>query len=218
VAVFLISNGANVNARAQAELTPLAYAAIGGHKDIVNLLIDRGANLKTDYTGVECAVMGRQNEILKIILSAGTDSKLLGDTGNLHLAGMMNNLEAARLLIRHGVDIDAKWLNQTALYHSVTDGRVEFCKFLIAEGADINAKAPGDWTPLHAACAYNLKDKVELFLSAGADVNARNIDGKTPMELASERGHTGIVELLRKHGAKDDLSRVPTNANPIKSL
>ena len=44
---------------------------------------------------------------------------------------------------------------------------------------------------------------VELLIAKGADVNARDGDGRTPLSYAQDKGHTKIVELLRKHGAKE---------------
>jgi len=41
------------------------------------------------------------------------------------------------------------------------------------------------------------------YLSKGADVNAKNNDGQTPLWYAKDSGYTHIVELLRKHGAKE---------------
>ena len=37
----------------------------------------------------------------------------------------------------------------------------------------------------------------------GADVNTKGKNGETPMSVAKEKGHEQVVELLRKHGAKE---------------
>ena|GEM_PF-6189804 len=44
---------------------------------------------------------------------------------------------------------------------------------------------------------------VEEALSKGADVNVVGILGKTALETARKRGHTHIVEFLKKNGAID---------------
>jgi 26S proteasome non-ATPase regulatory subunit 10 len=44
---------------------------------------------------------------------------------------------------------------------------------------------------------------VELLITKGADVDAKANEGKTSLLLAMEKGHTEIVELLCKHGAKE---------------
>lgn len=67
----------------------------------------------------------------------------------------------------------------------------------------MNAKDKWVWTPLHYACWKNRGDTVELLLAKGADLNAREEKGKTLLSVAREEGHTEIVELLRKHGAKE---------------
>ena len=43
----------------------------------------------------------------------------------------------------------------------------------------------------------------ELVLEAGVDVNLKDNKGKIPLQLAREKGHTEIVELLRKHEAEE---------------
>ena len=43
----------------------------------------------------------------------------------------------------------------------------------------------------------------EWLINEGADVNTKGKKGRTPMDCAQDSGHTEIVELLRKHGAKE---------------
>ena len=47
------------------------------------------------------------------------------------------------------------------------------------------------------------KELTELVLEAGVDVNLKDNKGKIPLQLAREKGHTEIVELLRKHEAEE---------------
>ncbi|MFZ3091694.1 MAG: ankyrin repeat domain-containing protein [Nitrospirota bacterium] len=44
---------------------------------------------------------------------------------------------------------------------------------------------------------------VNALLNKGADVNAKDKYGWTALMLASKKGHTGIVQLLKKAGAKE---------------
>ena len=44
---------------------------------------------------------------------------------------------------------------------------------------------------------------VQALLAKGAKVNEKNKDGKTALRIAEENGHTEIVELLKKAGAKE---------------
>ena len=47
------------------------------------------------------------------------------------------------------------------------------------------------------------KEVAELLLAHGADTNAKTREGETPSSLAKRKRHTQIVELLKKHGAKE---------------
>ena len=43
-----------------------------------------------------------------------------------------------------------------------------------------------------------------MLVANGADVNAKSKSGKTPIELAKGTGNKEIIELLQKHGLKND--------------
>ncbi|UCE49735.1 MAG: hypothetical protein JSW47_06215 [Phycisphaerales bacterium] len=47
------------------------------------------------------------------------------------------------------------------------------------------------------------KKIVELLIGNGADVNAKNNEDQTPLQLEEDKGHTKIITLPRKHGAKE---------------
>jgi uncharacterized protein len=44
---------------------------------------------------------------------------------------------------------------------------------------------------------------VRLLLDKGADVHVKDIDGRTVMMIAGKEGHSEVVQLLRRAGAKD---------------
>jgi ankyrin repeat protein len=50
---------------------------------------------------------------------------------------------------------------------------------------------------------HNYRDMAEFLITKGADVNAETNRGTTPLQTAKREGHTEIVELLRKHGARE---------------
>ncbi len=180
-----IANGANVNAkgyRSYGSLVkpPLHYAAQYGHKEIVQLLISKGANVK-----------------------AKTDD---GRTP-LHSAAAKEHKDIAELLIEKGADVNAKSNKGKTPLHWATgtgwQGGDEITELLISKGADVNAKDyKYNWTPLHNAAREGRKETIRILISNGADINTQTIGGDTPLDSPMRNNNQKIVDLLRKYGGK----------------
>ena len=74
-------------------------------------------------------------------------------------------------------------------------------KILLADKADIAAKAKDDGTPLHWAASHGQADVARLLLDHHADIEARNNNGQTPLHVAVWKGHTEVVKTLLAHKA-----------------
>ena len=76
----------------------------------------------------------------------------------------------------------------------------EFSQWLIAHGANVNARGPGGWTAAHFAAQRNTGPKtLQLLVDNRADLNARDDDGLTPLDIAKENGKSRLVEwILRR--------------------
>ncbi|WP_447933180.1 ankyrin repeat domain-containing protein [Wolbachia endosymbiont of Dactylopius coccus] len=79
---------------------------------------------------------------------------------------------------------------------------VSIVRYLIVEGASVNAKVESGVTPLHIAVENSHKDVVEILLKKGAEVNAEADRGFTPLHIAVENSHKDVVEILLKKGAE----------------
>ena len=75
-------------------------------------------------------------------------------------------------------------------------------RWLIANGANVNAKNKYDWTPLHYAAYTNATETAALLLKNGADVNAKDKDGVTPLDVANRVGRSEMQSLLKRHGGR----------------
>ena len=105
MAKLLIDKGANVNARDDTATTPLHNAAIGGHNEIVELLIAKGADVNSKGLGgvntpLHNAIMKRHKEIVELLIANGADVNALNEYGDIAL-GVARN-EYADLLRNHG--------------------------------------------------------------------------------------------------------------------
>ena len=74
--------------------------------------------------------------------------------------------------------------------------------FLIAHGANVDAKDNTGRTPLHMHCARGRIYAVACLVYHKADPNCKTIDtGLTPIEVAAQHGHEEIQRILTAYGA-----------------
>ena len=188
--LFLLTRGADINARVESEAgngaTALMYAAQYMGPKTVCFLLDHGANINMN------------SSYGPALLWAIEDSKF----------------DSARLLVRHGADVNLAYgEGTTALIKTAMMGNDDFARELLQRGADVNAADKEGQTALHIAAGDN-DSMVELLLDWGANVNARDKDGHTPLYYALKNNHTDqvfgnqnedygeVIAILRKAGAK----------------
>jgi ankyrin repeat protein len=204
---------ANFRGRVESEYapdgwTPLMSAAQNGHKDVVELLIAKGADAnakdKDGWTPLMSAAQNGHKDVVELLIAQGADVNAKDKDGwtPLLLAADTGHTNVVELLIAQGADVNAKHKDGwTPLLLAADTGHTNVVELLIAKGADVNAKHKDGWTPLHLAAQNGHKDVVELLIAKGADVNAKHNDGWTPLHLAAQNGHKDVVELLIAKGA-----------------
>jgi len=156
----------------------------------------------------EAAAIGDLTRV-KLLLQEGTDVNLRErDMATpLHRAVLRGNKEIVAFLLTKGADIEVRdsWPGGTPLYYAAEKGHEEIMKILIAKGADVNLRVdyPSGDTPLHAATRAGYQEIAELLIAADADINTKDNNKHTPLWHAKSKGNKEIIELLRKHGAKE---------------
>jgi ankyrin repeat protein len=123
-------------------------------------------------------------------------------------AAFICDVDRVRDLLRRGANPDApNEEGRPPLVSAVLGGSLPLLELLLGAGADVNARDPHGWTPLHFAAQEVLPGLAERLIAGGAEINAQDEEGNTPLARAVffARGRRGIIDLLRRHGAKDDL-------------
>jgi ankyrin repeat protein len=137
-------------------LTPLGLAAAYGHRNVVELLLNQGANISA--------------------------ADVMGQTP-LHLAAEYGSADVAALLLEHGAGVDVRdKLGSTPLQWAAVEGHKNVASLLIKRGAIVNAQNLGGRTALHLAATEGHKEVVALLLAHGPDVRIRSSNGQTPLQ------------------------------------
>jgi ankyrin repeat protein len=136
-------------------------------------------------------------------------------TTPLMLAAAYGSLDALKLLLDGGADVNAKnAFDATALMWCAND--MDKVRLLVAKGADVNARSRQGRTPLFLSATYQGgSETVKLLLEKGASVTARDVNQQTPLVAAAAANDTASVRLLlghESHPSPMDLSRALANA------
>lgn len=95
------------------------------------------------------------------------------------------------------------------LWMSAFYGRLDDVKTALQQGAPVNFKGKGGFTPLVVAATMGHLDVVQYLAEHGADINKRdNIRHKNALLAASFRSNDDVVAYLLAHGAEVDAQGV----------
>ena len=150
----LVVQGADVNAKAVRDETPLMLAALAGQGEIVNYLLQRGADIgarnASGMTTLHAAAYGGHADIVSLLVAKGAE---VNDSANhfgispLHLASEENHPGAVKELLRHGADVAAVEINgYSSISHAGYREFWEVVEILLAGGAACQpVEIVGDW-------------------------------------------------------------------------
>ena len=178
VAEILRDHGAQMNATARYrgidDATPLFSACwTSGNLALVRWLLDHGAR--------------------------ATDRDLWAALGHFQRHGKGAN-DVAEALLAWGLRIDGSVPgDRTPLQGSAHMGGHQTVVWLIAHGADVNARGPGGRTAAHLAAERNTGAKtLALLVESGADLAARDDDGHSPLDIAKLNGKVRLAEWIKR--------------------
>ena len=175
----LIAHGANVNAREREhQQTSLMWAAAQRHPEVVQLLIEAGADVRARSLTYAQTVVGEQTQ------RAGREelnyTVLRGGATPLLFATRVGDVESAQLLLKAGADANESQPDGvSALVLAAHSGNGPVAAVLLEHGADPNASG-GGYAALHAAILRSDVNLVQALLARGAKPDVRIAKG-TPM-------------------------------------
>jgi ankyrin repeat protein len=126
---------------------PLLVVAEKGHKQIVKLLLDKGANVnaQSGYYGntLQAASKGGHEAVVQLLLDKGAEVNAQGGvySNALQAASKGGHEAVAQLLLNKGADVDAQGgVYGNAFFAAVIGGHKAVLKILLNQGANVNAQ------------------------------------------------------------------------------
>ena len=229
---LLLLYGADPNNKSREGKTPLFEAIQSAARaDIVKTLLEHGANVNLPGPKHVLWPATYQPACLQVLLDHKADYKKC--PGIMELATSLNNVDSVRMLLKAGVNPNAKKDGvYTPLCTSIRDNRPDIFELLLGNGADPNVMASeypafkclthnrlqflpalvAAGADLHTpkgivetAVASKNMDGLIWLLDQGLDPNERNPKGCSPLTTAIRDGQMSMVQLLLKRGADPNM-------------
>jgi ankyrin repeat protein len=203
----LLAAGADPNIMSEDRETPLTLATAAKERNIVALLIEKGANVNVksgprDQTPLHIAASKGSVDIARLLLEHECDVNAVDRTGftPVNQAAYDGNLSMVKLLIHeYHADPTGRGCDGTDILHlAVLSGNSELVQHLLHLGCKPSISGVYQYTVLHAAVGSAHVDMLKLLLQKFPDLDLRaiNTHGETPLHFAADVGSLEVVKYL----------------------
>ncbi|KAF0296749.1 Ankyrin repeat domain-containing protein 7 [Amphibalanus amphitrite] len=196
---------AGVQARDREGRSLLHLAAARGHREMVELLLERRLPVDAEdgdgNTPLLKAAEADSAASVRLLLERGASASHCNhhQQNGLHVSSRRGAEPVLQALLQHGANVDQVDKDgHTPLHLSVLHAHPELAAALLLHGA---ALAPADRdgrTALHLAAGRGLSELVAQLLEGGAEAELRDDEGLTAGELAVREGFPHIQSQIRR--------------------
>lgn len=227
---------------------PLARAAFRNDKQVVELLLERGAELNKTFdnsaTAIQMSAMHADAEVLELLIGRGADINLVPSAQDLYDTisdkdGLKDGpVSALQTAIWHGhehlaqklLDLGAETsvtvedpVFQSALQVAAYRGHLSIMKMLLKKGVDVNEKGGYLGTALQAAASQDHEPAIRLLLEAGADATEHGCGWYCTPLLAISGGslipkQVRVMDLLFDYGLDVNMRLKPEHTGLVYLL
>lgn len=189
---------------------PLIYALAAGLPISVKSLLDKGADIDTQWffgeTSLQLATDSRLEMIVKLLLGNGADVNAGGGVREtaLQRAAETEDETIVRLLIDNGADVKTQSGSHTSTLGCAASSHNEtIMRMLLEPGADVNVQPKEPSFPTFYFAAMDGSEEIlRLLLKHEANVNGDEKGFSShALEIAVMTGREAIAQLLLDHGA-----------------
>ncbi|MBL8280057.1 MAG: ankyrin repeat domain-containing protein [Pelomonas sp.] len=177
-------------------------AELNDGRTVLSLLLKGVDPNQADSRGRKALFVAAKEESLRALdsllaspLTRLDEPNAQGETP-LMIAAIRGSLPAVQALVKRGAAINrAGW---TPLHYACSGPDNGVAAFLIANGAELNARSENGTTPLMMAARYGNSDLVPLLIKAGAEPRAANEQELTAADFADRGGRDVMAKQLRR--------------------
>ena len=228
---YALRSGGDLNRGSAGYGAPLHAACLGGKADVIQLLLDKGAEINTPYEDMgtplltlfhsafdkdDIEALARIEAIARTLIDKGADVNRLGGKWGYPIsrAAFCQPPRFVKFLLDQGAKVDVKDAAGRCPVLIAACNGIDNLQAILAAGGDINARDGLQRTALHWAAFGGRPQALELVLSSlpSAAVNTPDIDGWTPLcwaayavrgwaHVGESASQTRIVQTLLEHGA-----------------
>ena len=158
---------------------------------------------RSGTTALEHAVRNGNREMVQLLLYRGADVNLSDEGGSTPLMQLGEDATVDMVwdLINAGARINQKtYYGHTALMSAASRNNSDILKVLLEAGADVNAANEDGTTPLMIAASDGRVNNVRLLILAGVNIDSRDSEGRNAFMHALENEHKAVIRLLRSKG------------------